>query len=154
MIFDKIENLPLYAGIIPGADKVIRFLAECAKKAPETGKHELDGKKLFVNVQEYAPKTFNGDKLEYHRDYIDIQLLLSGSETLYYAPLDGLETVMPYTPEKDCGFSRLPAPGAGTPVALRPGNFVVLFPEEGHLPGVGDPETEVVKAVVKIAVKN
>ena len=153
MIFDKIENLPLYAGSFPGAEKVIRFLAECAKKTPETGKHELDGKKLFVNVQEYSPKTFNPDKLEYHKNYIDIQLLLAGAEKLYYAPLDGLETVMPYTPEKDCGFRRLPAPEAGTEVSLAPGNFVVLFPDEGHLPGVGDPAATALKAVVKIAVK-
>ena len=113
MIFDKIENLKLYAGSFPGADKVIEFLAECAKKTPEPGKYELDGKKLFVGVQEYSPKTFNSDKLEYHRDYIDIQLLFSGAEDLYYAPLDGLDTVMPYTPEKDCGLSRIPAPEAG-----------------------------------------
>ena len=153
MIYDKLENLQLYAGSFPGADKVINFLAECAKKTPAPGKYELDGKKLFVNVQEYSPKPFTPEKLEYHRNYIDIQLLLEGAETLYYAPLDGLDTVMPYNPEKDCGFGRLPAPGVGTAVALRPGNFVLLYPEEGHLPGVGDPASHVVKAVVKIAVK-
>ena len=153
MIFDTIENLPRYISIFPGAEKVVAFLAECAKQTPETGKHELDGKKLFVNVQRYSPKTFNSDKLEYHRNYIDIQLLFSGAEDLYYAPLGGLETVTPYYPEKDCGFDRLPAPEAGTKIGLKPGNFVLLFPEEGHLPGVGDPASEVVKAVVKIAVK-
>ena len=153
MIYDKIENLPLYAKSFPGADKVIAFLKECAAKTPAVGKHELDGKKLFVNVQEYAPKVFNPEKLEYHLDYIDIQLLLSGAEKLYYAPLDGLDTVMPYNPEKDCGFARLPAPEAGTAIPLVPGNFVLLFPEEGHLPGVGDPGTQGVKAVVKIAGK-
>jgi len=153
MIFDKIENLQLYAGSFPGADKVAKFLAECAANPPAPGKYELDGKKLFVNVQEYSPKAFASEKLEYHRNYIDIQLLFSGAETLYYSPLDGLETTMPYSAEKDCGFSRLPAPEAGTPVALKAGNFVLLFPGEGHIPGVGDPATKVVKAVVKIAVK-
>ena len=153
MIYDKLENLPLYAKSFPGADKVIAFLEECAAKTPAPGKYELDGKRLFVNVQEYAPKVFNPEKLEYHRNYIDIQLLLTGAEALYYAPLDGLDTVMPYNAEKDCGFSRLPAPEEGTKIALRPGNFVLLFPEEGHLPGVGDPASTVVKAVVKIAVK-
>ena len=153
MIFDKLENLPRYANCFPGADKVIAFLKECAAGTPAPGKHELDGKKLFVNVQQYSPKTFNPEKLEYHRDYIDIQLLLSGAEKLYYAPLDGLDEVMPYNPEKDCGFARLPVPGAGVELPLVPGNFVLLFPEEGHLPGVGDPTTQVVKAVVKIAVK-
>ena len=153
MIFDKLENLSRYAKSFPNADKVIAFLEKCAAATPAPGKYELDGKKLFVNVQQYSPKTFAPEKLEYHRDYIDIQLLLSGSEKLYYAPLDGKETVMPYNPEKDCGMDRLPAPEAGTEIPLEPGNFVLLFPEEGHLPGVGDPGTQVVKAVVKIAVK-
>jgi len=79
--------------------------------------------------------------------------LLSGAEKLYYAPLEGRETVIPYDPEKDCGMDRLPAPEAGTEVSLVPGNFVLLFPGEGHIPGVGDPGAQVIKAVVKIAVK-
>ena len=153
MIYDKLENLPLYAKSFPNADKVIAFLKECAAKTPEPGKYELDGKKLFVNVQQYSPKTFNPEKLEYHKDYIDIQLLLSGAEKLYYSPLDGLDTVMPYNPEKDCGMNRLPGPEAGVELPLVPGNFVLLYPEEGHIPGVGDPASQVVKAVVKIAVK-
>ena len=155
MIYDKLENLSRYAQSFPNADKVIEFLAKCAANPnpPAPGKYELDGKKLFVNVQQYSPKTFNPEKLEYHRDYIDIQLLFSGAEKLYYAPLDGLETVTAYNPEKDCGMSRLPAPEAGVELPLVPGNFVLLYPEEGHIPGVGDPASQVVKAVVKIAVK-
>ena len=152
MIYDKIENLSRYAECFPCADKVIAFLEKCAA-APAPGKHELDGKELFVNIQQYSPRTFDPDKLEYHRKYIDIQLLLSGAEKLYYAPLEGRETVIPYDPEKDCGMDRLPAPEAGTEVSLVPGNFVLLFPGEGHIPGVGDPGAQVIKAVVKIAVK-
>lgn len=153
MIFDKLENLARYAGSFPGADQVIAFLEKCAAAPPAPGKYEIDGKKLFVNVQQYSPKTFNPEKLEYHRKYIDIQLLFSGAEKLYYAPLDGLDAVTPYDPEKDCGMSRLPGPDAGTEIPLVPGNFVLLYPDEGHLPGVGDPAAQVVKAVVKIAVK-
>ena len=122
-------------------------------RKPAPGKYELDGRKVFVNLQEYSPKVFNPDKLEYHRKYIDIQLLLAGREEFYYAPLDGLETVMEYDPEKDCGFARIPAPEAGTKFVLERGSFVLLLPEEGHLPGVGDPSSHVVKAVVKIAVE-
>lgn len=153
MIYDKLENLPLYAGSFPNADKVIEFLKRCAAATPAPGKYELDGKKLFVNVQQYSPKTFSPEKLEHHKDYIDIQLLFSGAEKLYYAPLDGLDTVVPYDHDKDCGMNRLPAPDAGVELQLVPGNFVLLYPGEGHLPGVGDPAATVVKAVVKIAVK-
>ena len=153
MIFDKVENLSRYSSLFSGSELVVRFIAEAMAKTPAPGKYELDGKKVFVNVQEYSPKVFDPDKLEYHRKYIDIQLLLAGREEFYYAPLDGLATVMEYTPEKDCGLDRIPAPEAGTKFALERGNFVLVFPDEGHLPGVGDPASHVVKAVVKIAVE-
>ena len=153
MIFDKMENLSLYAPLFSGSEAVVRFLAEAMVKTPAPGKYELDGKNVYVNIQEYAPRCFNPDKLEYHRKYIDIQLLFEGREELYYAPLDGLATVMEYNAEKDCGLSRIPTPEAGTRFELSRGNFVLLFPGEGHLPCVGDPAEHVVKAVVKIAVE-
>lgn len=151
MIFDKIENLPFYASLFSGSEAVVRFLSEAMVKTPAPGKYELDGQNVYVNIQEYAPKSFNPDKLEYHRKYIDIQLLLEGREELYYAPLDGLDTVIEYNAEKDYGLNRIPTPEAGTKFELSRGNFVLLFPGEGHLPCVGDPAEHVVKAVVKIA---
>lgn len=151
MIFDRIENLSRYSGSIPGVDAVVAFLTGRAS-APQTGRHELDGSRLFVNVQEYRTKAFDPEKLEYHRKYIDIQLLFKGGESIFYAPLAGLETASPYSEEYDCGFGRLPSAAAGTELKLVPGNFAVFFPEEGHIPGVGD-GGDVVKAVVKIAVE-
>ena len=151
MIFDRLENLSRYAGVLPGAGEIVKFLAECAVSAPESGRHVLDGDKLFVNVQSYDTKPFDPGKLEYHRKYIDIQLLFSGRESIYFSPLDGLETVMEYSEQSDCGLDRLPSPASGTELELVPGNFAVFFPEEGHMPGVGD-GGKAVKAVVKIAV--
>ena len=94
MIFDKVENLSRYSSLFSGSELVARFVAEAMARTPAPGKYELDGRKVFVGIQEYSPKVFNPDKLEYHRKYIDIQLLLAGREEFYYAPLDGLATVM------------------------------------------------------------
>ena len=152
MIFDCLENLSRYSSAIPHAEQVIRFLAESFAETPAPGKYELDGKALFVNVQEYATRAFNPDKLEYHQSYIDIQLLFDGEESIYYSPLDGLDVTMEFDADKDCGLRRLPAPERGTKLELRRGNFALFFPGEGHIPCVGDGRT-VHKAVVKIAVK-
>ena len=151
MIFDRLENLSRYAGVLPGVREIAEFLSKYAASAPENGRHELNGDKLFVNVQSYGTKAFDPGKLEYHRKYIDIQLLFSGRESIYYSPLDGLETVSGYSGQSDCGLDRLPSPEAGTELELVPGCFAVFFPEEGHMPGVGD-GGKAVKAVVKIAV--
>ncbi len=152
MIFDLLEELPRYSGSVPGVDRVTRFIAECTAAPPEPGRYELDGARLYVNIQHYRPRAFNPDKLEYHHDFIDIQLLLSGREFIYYAPLAGLEESAGFVPENDCGFRRVPTPDAALRLDMRPGNFAVFFPGEGHMPCVGNPDAEVIKAVFKIAV--
>ena len=80
MIFDKVENLSRYSSLFSDPEAVVRFIAGAMARKPAPGKYELDGRKVFVNLQEYSPKVFNPDKLEYHRKYIDIQLLLAGRE--------------------------------------------------------------------------
>lgn len=148
MIYDRLENLPSYTALAPEVmDKIVEFLGKCGAGEIAEGRHELDGDKLFVNVQSYATKPFNPDMLEYHRKYVDLQLLLAGSETLYYEPA-GTAEATPYCAEKDYGFNKVPA--GALPLKLEVGNFVLLLPDEGHLPGVGD-GSAVVKAVVKIS---
>jgi len=153
MIFDRIENLERYAGTIPGAREIAAFISRATTDGPKPGRYELDGRDLFIGISEYHPKTFDPGRIEYHRKYIDIQLVFSGSESIYYAPIGGLEEVKAYSEESDYGLCRVPGEAAAVKLGLEPGNFAVFFPEEGHLPGVGDPATTAVKAVVKIAVK-
>ena len=148
MICDRLENLPNSAPLAPEAwPAIVEFLGKCGAGEAGIGRNELQGDKLFVNVQSYDTKPFNGEKLEYHRRYADLQLLLAGKETLYYAPA-GTPATTPYDEAGDYGFNKVP--GDALPLPLEVGNFVLLLPEEGHLPGVGDGGT-VIKAVVKIS---
>lgn len=149
MIYDRLENLPSYVALAPEVmPKIIDFLGKCGAGAVAEGRHELDGDKLFVNVQSYDTKPFNPEMLEYHKKYVDLQLLLAGTETLYYAPA-GTPVTKAYNAENDCGFNQVPE--NALPLKLEVGNFTLLLPDEGHLPGVGD-GSGVVKAVVKISV--
>ncbi|MBQ9501818.1 MAG: YhcH/YjgK/YiaL family protein [Lentisphaeria bacterium] len=151
MIYDDLENFDKYASLYPEQwAEVKKFLG--SGTVPERGRHDLlpDGR-LYVNVQHYAPHAYDADKLEYHRRYIDIQLLLLGEEEIVYSPLAGLEEVAPYTENGDCGMDRLEE-GRGVRLPLKVGNFAVFFPDEGHMPGIGDPGSAVVKAVVKLRV--
>ena len=149
MIYDRLENLPSYIALAPEVmPKIVDFFGKCGEGAVSEGRHELDGDKLYVNVQSYDTKSFNPEMLEYHRKYVDVQVLLAGNETLYYAPA-GTPVTKEYNAESDCGFNQVPE--TALPLKLEVGNFVLLLPEEGHLPGVGD-GSGVVKAVVKISV--
>ena len=150
MIYDRLENFPAYTALAPEVmSKIVEFLGKCGAGEIAEGRHELDGDKLFVNVQSYDTKPFNPEMLEYHKKYVDVQLLLAGTETLYYAPVSGTAVTKEYSGDSDCGFNQVPE--NALPLKLEVGNFVLLLPEEGHLPGVGD-GSGVVKAVVKISV--
>jgi biofilm protein TabA len=74
--------------------------------------------------------------LEAHRKYIDIQFLLASVEFLGYAPLQGLTTAEEYNHQKDTAFFH--TPDEITKVKLEPGLFCILFPDDAHLPALGE----------------
>ena len=83
-------------------------------------------------------------KLEAHKDFIDIQMPLSDEEILGYTPLCNLPDTE-YDAEKDIAFY----PGlAENYFTLKPGQFAIFFPQDGHAPGVS--KTGLKKVVVKV----
>lgn len=149
MIYDQISNLGAYAKLAPEAMAKLEAFFKSVNKDTPNGRFELMGDDLFAMIQRYNTHEANPDKLEIHRNYIDLQMLLDGVEVIHYAPAAALPVTVPYNPEKDCGFHHA-VPLGLTPVRLTPGNFAIFLPEEGHMPGCGDPSQSVVKVVVKI----
>jgi len=148
MIYGKIEELPFYDLLVPGALKKIADYLKNFDPATPDGRHDLLGDQLYVSLQSYTTRELNPEKLEAHRRYLDVQLLLAGEETITVSPLSENPVVVPYKEEKDVLFARLEAPAAK--IELVPGVFVLLFPEDAHLPCVGDGRP-VRKAVFKIS---
>ena len=153
MIFDSLNNFANYARLAPGTwAKLAAFLHGCTAETP-AGRYEIDGDRLYAMVQSYNLHPVRPEKLEIHRNYVDIQLLLAGKESILCRPVDGLKETVPYDGGKDIAFYRA-AEGNSVTVTLEPGKFAVFFPEEGHMPGLSCPGAarEVVMVVVKIAV--
>lgn len=151
MIYDAIENLTLYPlsanGVWP---QICKFAAELtADLAP--GHYELRGREIYANIQEYITNITNEEsRYEYHRQYIDIQMVLSGEEKICVYPMGELSPSQEYTAETDCGFYAF---GNSVPQSaiLRPGNFIVFLPEELHAPCQAlNAPVPVKKAVIKI----
>jgi YhcH/YjgK/YiaL family protein len=147
MIFDKIENAEHYYGISQGLEKGLRFLKETDLDSLELGRHEIDGDKLYILVQEYEPKDLKDASFEAHKRYIDIQYISKGQELMAYAPLNKLEVTKEYDEVKD--IMRLQ--GTGSFCAADENSFLIFFPHDGHMPGVASEEkVKVRKIVVKI----
>lgn len=148
MIVDVLDKKELYYNVHKGFKEAFDFIEKVCRENLPVGKYELDGKKLYAMVQEYDTKE-NGD-WECHRNYIDIQFIVSGREVIVWDNIANIPEGVEYNPEKDCSkFSK----DGGTDVSLSDNTYCILFPHDLHKPGMKYKNVEKVKkVVVKIAV--
>ena len=152
MIYDRIDKLEAYMGISGNLDAAFDYLSGNAPDSLSDGKHTIDGDNVFMFVSSYETRDADAVKFESHRKYIDIQIVLVGRESCFYAPIASLEVSKPFDAEGDAALYEDPIDG-GCPVRLTPGVFALFFPHDGHKPGCNlDGINTVRKAVVKVAV--
>ena len=149
MIVDKIENAHLYAALNDRFTKAFEILNDKNLAEKKDGRYAVDGNDLYYIVQHYTTRPMEKDKLEAHKKYIDIQVVVGGEELLAYAPIEGLSVAQPYSEDKDIAFYR--ATDKISRVTLRPGLFCILFPQDGHIPccQLNGP-SDVHKVVIKV----
>ncbi|HDH52856.1 MAG TPA: DUF386 family protein, partial [Nitrospirae bacterium] len=75
------------------------------------------------------------------------QYLVKGSELMGYVPLSDQAVSVEYDDEGDVAFFE----GHSLFVKLDKGMFVIFFPEDLHMPGIGDGDP-VRKVVVKVKI--
>ena len=148
MIVDALANSETIEKIHPLFKQAFDFLKSTDFSKIELGKVELDGERLFVSIVETQGKTKETSKLETHNKYIDIQMPIEGIETMgWLAGKNCINEIAPYNPEKDITFFKeIPS----TYVQLKPYEFIIFFPEDGHAPAISDEKIK--KAVVKVLV--
>ena len=149
MILDNLSQIQRYKSLSSYFTKAFDFLRK-VDNGWKDGRYEIDGDNVYAMVQRYTTKPADQGQFEAHRKYIDVQFLLSGRETILWAPIESLkEVTQPYDAEKDIVFfSDVPAVA---PIHLAPSQFTILFPTDGHMPGrEWDAPCEVTKVVVKV----
>ncbi len=149
MIVDRLENWADYPyGEI--WEKVFGFLLSLSSETAE-GEYPLQGEDAFARVMVYRTRLPEEALLETHREYADVQIVLSGGEAMEWYPAKGLEVQTPYDPAKDAQFYKRPG-DAPARMTIAPGFFAFFLPEDAHMPSlcVGDEAQEVKKVVVKI----
>ena len=150
MIYDKIDNLSIYANISDDIRIGLEYLHN-VKPDVENGVHELTPRVKAI-VSEYTTKQENENGFEAHRDYIDIQYLISGKEKIACLPLEYLKETKPYKAEIDAAFYEEEGLKAQE-MTIGNGYFARFFPQDGHKPclWLGQP-AEVKKVVVKVKI--
>lgn len=149
MILDRLANAERYAPLHPRFAAAFRFLGETDLAALADGRHELDGRELYVSVESIQGRGRAGAKLEAHRRYIDIQVAIAGRDEIGLKPVaDCREVELAYDEDRDVALFR-DRPESW--VVLVPGSFAVFFPDDGHAPlAAAGP---VRKVVVKVRIE-
>jgi len=105
---------------------------------------------VYFNMQEYNSRDLGDLILEAHKEYIDLQYVISGREMIGVGCLSEAVNVVAYSDSTDYAGYKLPA----CPFYLAdPDNFFIFFPDQPHLPGViAGKEMPMRKIVFKIKV--
>ena len=147
MILDKLTAAQAYRGIHPRLDAVLDRLNEDFLATVGSEAMRLEGDALYVTRFTYETLPLEDTFFEAHRRYLDVHLMMEGEERVELASPGGL-TLFEH---KDDFYAYRGA--AEQSLVLRPGSFLVVFPEDAHRIKiqVNGPET-VSKVVFKVLV--
>lgn len=115
----------------------------------EPGSYPIRGEDLFVNIVSYETTEPEHRFWEAHKAYLDLHLLLAGSERIDVNFLDNME-LKSYIAKDDF----LPAAGARkASVLLEAGDYLVCYPEDVHMTALYEGHSEKIKkAIFKIKI--
>jgi YhcH/YjgK/YiaL family protein len=100
-------------------------------------------------IQRYPTRNKQDMLFEAHKDYIDIQAIIDGEETIGHALTETLKDVVePYKPD----VVKYSDPQMFTEVKLAKGMFAIFYPDDAHKPcyDYHDGKSNVHKLVVKV----
>ena len=150
MIVTDVNHIEEQLRMTPELKKAVDFLIRTDLPRLADGRTEIDGDRVFALVQRYETLSHGAPRFEYHRKYIDIQVIVSGVEIICWTDADRLEVAEPYNEGKDICFGTAKT---WTPVRLEAGQLAVFWPSDAHAPkqSAGAP-VQVMKIVVKVGV--
>jgi biofilm protein TabA len=148
MIFSTLSQSDRYAALHPLFPRAFEYIRNTDLLSLAPGRYPITGDELFAIVEQVPGRAREAAKLECHRKYIDIQLVLEGTDEMGWKTLaDCHDPVSDYSAEKDIQFFHdTPASWIATP----PGAFCIFFPEDAHAPLVATGNIR--KVIFKIAV--
>jgi YhcH/YjgK/YiaL family protein len=149
MILDSLDYRSCYAEM-PELKKILDAMADIHADAMPRTKIVIDGDRAFINPVQMTTRPFAETKFEAHKRYADVHCVISGTEEIIVNDLSKVKEIETYSEEKDIGFYQ---GENGTVCILKPGDFLVCFPQDAHrvaiAPSIPD---AVIKLVGKIKV--
>jgi len=148
MILDSVDNFKFYAEIHRHFKTVFDYLQNNDLSALSEGRYDISNG-IFAISSRYKTINESDTFIECHRKYIDIQIMVKGSEKMGICNRDICEK-LEYNEAED--YQKLN--GNMDFITVKNGFFTVFFPHDGHMPQLiqGEKSDEVRKIVIKVPV--
>lgn len=148
MMSAELRSLPS-AGLHPVLQQALTLAVAANPQEKTPGRYELQGDNIFMNVMQFATQSPEQKKAELHREFIDIQVLLSGEERILFGMTDSARQCEEMHVEDDYQLCSQIADEQA--MVLKPGRFVIFMPGEPHKPGcVVQAPMDIKKVVIKV----
>lgn len=144
MIFGNMNHTEEFSFLTEEVKACFTYVKEHDLISYEKGSHEINGDNLFVNVVEYTTTTPENRFWEAHKEYIDVHVVLQGKEQIDLNFINNMQ-LKEYVQKDDF----LPMEGEkNASVILKPGDFLVCYPNDAHRTAVAVEASETVKKVI------
>jgi biofilm protein TabA len=148
---NAVEFYKQYQSNKPVWEKVFSYLKTQNLDTIAPGKYPIDETNAYATITFGPGKELDQAKWESHRNYIDLQYVISGKEKIGVAPVSTATVVKPYEVANDAANYT----AEGTYHIASPGTFFLFFPTDAHRPGIKvDGYDKIKKLVIKIRVIN
>ena len=147
MILDVLGNAHHYLALNKGFAKAIEFLLRPDLNELSVDNYEIDGDRVYAMVAKDPGRKKEDALLETHEKYIDIQLVLAGTDDMGWKPKSSCKQPSgEYDKESDVQFF---ADEPAVWLSTQRGGFAIFFPEDAHMPLISSGQLH--KVVVKVA---
>lgn len=151
MILGRLADVSAQRALLPAA--IARAINAVLALDPATlpcGRHDIEGDRVFVLIQDATPRAVEDSLIEAHATYADVQIPLGASECFGFALAQAdLAPCDDQFAERDLAF--YPTPDNEAFVDVAPGDYIVFLPGELHRPCIAiENTTPFRKAVIKI----
>ena len=109
--------------------KAYEYISQLKDDDLTIGRHDVN-EGFYYNVQEYETKVNPMKHFESHCKYVDIQMLISGTEVLQVVDINRLNIEVPYDELKERVLYH--STNTAASIILRKGSAVILYPSDAH----------------------
>lgn len=134
------------------AAKLIESFCTSATSSTTDGEYPLAGKEIFAKVLSYKTTDDNDNMVEAHNQYVDVQVILDGTELIKIYKRSSLQTKKEYSEETDCEFFHPADEALSAELIMKTKSVAILFPQDAHLAALTYKENEsnIKKIVFKV----